>query len=115
MEFNNLISAYITVGAGGVSFVALIIILYQQLKHVTPGLNKIHEDNKIMRTIIENNTKAIDEVSKSNTNVAEALKLLQNSFKSVSNGQESIINKTDVISIEVAKIRETTRNCAKKE
>ena len=74
---------YLAIGVGGVSFIALIIILGYLLKQVFPILTQIMQMLEVLKEVLQNNNKAIDEMAKSNHNVSTALNLLERSMTNV--------------------------------
>lgn len=81
---------YLTLGIGGLSFVVLVVVLVFLLKSVLPTLNTIKdllvtmENNQgVTDEVLRNSTRAIEELAKSNDNVANALELLKNSTETM--------------------------------
>ncbi len=74
---------YLAIGVGGVSFIALIIILGYLLKQVFPILTQIMQMLEVLKEVLQNNNKAIEEMAKSNHNVSTALNLLERSMTNV--------------------------------
>ena len=74
---------YLAIGVGGVSFIALIIILGYLLKQIFPILTQIMQMLEVLKEVLQNNNKAIDEMAKSNHNVSTALNLLERSMTNV--------------------------------
>lgn len=74
---------YITLGAGGISFLTLIYFAFYYAKKISPKLDKVNANDTLIIQIVENNNKALSEVSKSNDNVASALNLLRASTDAV--------------------------------
>lgn len=82
-ELEGLKEIYLAIGVGGVSFIVLVAILGYLLRHIFPLLNNIMKMLEVLKEVLQNNTKAIDEMAKSNQNVATALELLKRSMTSV--------------------------------
>lgn len=82
-DLNELKEIYLAIGVGGVSFLVLVVVLWYLLKTVLPILHQIRQDGAVTQSIIQNNTKAIEEMSKSNQNVATALTILDKSMSNV--------------------------------
>lgn len=82
-DIEGLKELYLAIGVGGVSFIALIIILGYLLKQVFPILTQIMQMLEVLKEVLQNNTKAIDEMAKSNHNVSTALNLLERSMTNV--------------------------------
>lgn len=82
-EIEGLKELYLAIGVGGVSFIALIIILGYLLKQVFPILTQIMQMLEVLKEVLQNNNKAIDEMAKSNHNVSTALNLLERSMTNV--------------------------------
>lgn len=96
-EVNELKDLYLAIGVGGVSFLALLGVLYFLLRTLLPIVNQIKQDGAITRTIIQNNTKALEEMSRSNQNVATALALLDKSMSNVHSDVKELLETTDEI------------------
>lgn len=82
-DVEGLKELYLAIGVGGVSFIALIIILGYLLKQVFPILTQIMQMLEVLKEVLQNNNKAIDEMAKSNHNVSTALNLLERSMTNV--------------------------------
>ena len=82
-DIEGLKELYLAIGVGGVSFIALIIILGYLLKQVFPILTQIMQMLEVLKEVLQNNNKAIDEMAKSNHNVSTALNLLERSMTNV--------------------------------
>ena len=82
-DIEGLKELYLAIGVGGVSFIALLIILGYLLKQVFPILTQIMQMLEVLKEVLQNNNKAIDEMAKSNHNVSTALNLLERSMTNV--------------------------------
>ena len=82
-DIEGLKELYLAIGVGGVSFIVLIIILGYLLKQVFPILTQIMQMLEVLKEVLQNNNKAIDEMAKSNHNVSTALNLLERSMTNV--------------------------------
>lgn len=82
-ELMELKELYLALGVGGLSFIVLIVIVLYLLRVILPILNQIKQDGAVTQSVIQNNTKAIEEMSKSNQNVAMALTILDKSMSNV--------------------------------
>ena len=82
-DIEGLKELYLAIGVGGVSFIALIIILGYLLKQVFPILTQIMQMLEVLKEVLQNNNKAIDEMAKSNHYVSTALNLLERSMTNV--------------------------------
>lgn len=82
-DIEGLKELYLAIGVGGVSFIALITILGYLLKQVFPILTQIMQMLEVLKEVLQNNNKAIDEMAKSNHNVSTALNLLERSMTNV--------------------------------
>lgn len=82
-DIEGLKELYLAIGVGGVSFIALIIILGYLLKQIFPILTQIMQMLEVLKEVLQNNNKAIDEMAKSNHNVSTALNLLERSMTNV--------------------------------
>lgn len=89
-QLNQMKDLYLAIGVGGISFLVLVIVLWFLLNSVVPLLNQIQKDGAVTQNVIINNTRAIDEMSKSNQNVATALKLLDKSMSGVQDDVQKI-------------------------
>lgn len=74
---------YLAVGVGGMSFLALLGVLYYNLKCINPVLNQLMEHQAVTQQVIANNTDAVKEMGKSNQNVATALQILDKSMNNI--------------------------------
>lgn len=82
-DIEGLKELYLAIGVGGVSFIVLILILGYLLKQVFPILTQIMQMLEVLKEVLQNNNKAIDEMAKSNHNVSTALNLLERSMTNV--------------------------------
>lgn len=103
-ELEGLKDLYLAVGVGGLSFIVVLCILGYLLRQVFPILQSILQMMEVLKEVLLNNTKAIDEMAKSNQNVATALELLKRSMTSVEQSLEKVIETNDVIDKTVIKI-----------
>lgn len=89
------------VGIGGLSFLALVVVLFYlvrnfvrdiatTLKGVEHSMYKVKEGNAVNNQILLNNTKALEELAKSNNNVAGAIELLKSSICDVKDRMETV-------------------------
>lgn len=100
---------YLTVGAGGVSFLLLVWLMVFLVRKLHPTLEAINRTNAEHAQVITNNTDAIKEMAKSNDNVATALKLLENSFETISKMLERHDRRAEEMATKVIEIRECVR------
>lgn len=96
-ELDKLKEIYLAIGVGGVSFLVLISVLMYLLKVMLPILQQIQKDEVVTQNILQNNTKAIEEMSRSNQNVATALTLLDKSMSSVHSDVKKVVESNDDI------------------
>lgn len=96
-ELEGLKDLYLAIGVGGLSFLVILAILGYLLKQVFPILQSILRMMEVLKEVLQNNTKAIDEMAKSNQNVATALDLLKRSMTSVESSLEKVIDSNDNI------------------
>lgn len=96
--------AYLVLGIGGLSFVALITVLMYILYRITPALLALREDTRtlqqetmIYKEAIDNSTQAIQECARSNQNVASALTLLERSMTNVEDGVKNLNHTNDTV------------------
>ena len=89
--------AYLAMGVGGLSFIVLLSVLWFLLKSVKPTLEQIRQDGAVTQSVIQNNTRAIEEMSKSNQNVAMALTILDKSMSNVHSDIKEIKEANDRI------------------
>lgn len=111
MNFESMLETYLTVGAGGLSLLVLVWMVFYLMAKINPTLTQIKVDNESHKEIIKNNTEAIREVSVSNQNVAQALSLLDNSFGTFVRLMEKHDSRAEGMENEIIKIRESTREC----
>lgn len=88
----------VTLGAGVVALAFIFWAIYEYIKRLAPAmidnnklLGKLCDNDERNTEVIENNTKAIYEVSRSNDNVASALNILDATFS----GHMEIIKQTN--------------------
>ena len=110
MSFGEIVETYGAIGAGGLALVVLIWLLVYLVTKINPLLQALKEDNKVHTEIIKNNTEAIKEVSRSNENVATALKLLNQSFGTFSNRMEKQEDRTTLMQNEILKMGSSIEN-----
>ena len=106
-ELEGLKDLYLAIGVGGLSFLVILAILGFLLKQVFPILQSILRMMEVLKEVLHNNTKAIDEMAKSNQNVATALDLLKRSMTSVEIKLDEVQDSND--NIEKSIIRLETR------
>jgi len=106
-ELEGLKDLYLAIGVGGLSFLVILAILGFLLKQVFPILQSILRMMEVLKEVLQNNTKAIDEMAKSNQNVATALDLLKRSMTSVEIKLDEVQDSND--NIEKSIIRLETR------
>ncbi|MDK2932787.1 MAG: hypothetical protein PWP27_597 [Clostridiales bacterium] len=104
-----LTDSYIAVGAGGLSFLALIFIVFYFVTKIQPTLNQIKLDNQSHVEVIRNNTEAIKEMSKSSDNVASALRLLDNSYKQLHENMIAHSRRSEIMEDNILIIKEAVR------
>ena len=110
MSFGEIVETYGALGAGGLALVVLVWLLVYLVTKINPLLQALKEDNKVHTEIIKNNTEAIKEVSRSNENVATALKLLNQSFGTFSNRMEKQEDRTTLMQNEILRIGSSIEN-----
>lgn len=86
---------YLALGVGGVSFIVLIGIIIYLVRNIYPMLTSVMNMMEVLKEVISNNTKAIDEMAKSNHNVSTALNLLERSMTSVEDKVEQVQETTE--------------------
>lgn len=96
-DINELKDLYLAIGVGGLSFIVLIYVFWYSLTRITPILNQIRQEGAVTQSIIVNNTKALEEMSKSNQNVATALTILDKSMSNVHVDVKKVVDTTDNI------------------
>lgn len=109
-QLNGLKDVYLAIGVGGVSFLVLIIVLWFILKGVVPILNQIKQDGAVTQSVIQNNTRAIEEMSRSNQNVATALTILDKSMSNVHSDVKKVVRLNENMENMILVINE---NCKK--
>jgi hypothetical protein len=77
---------------------------------INPLLQSLKEGSRVQAEIIKNNTEAIREVSRSNENVATALKLLNQSFSSFTKQMEKHDDRAELIQTEIIKMGANMEN-----
>jgi D-ribose pyranose/furanose isomerase RbsD len=106
--------AYLTIGAGGLSFLVVVSTFAYFIKTLQPILAKIQADNIVHAEIIRNNTDAIKEVSRSNNNVAKALEILQTTYSEIHYSMLEHNELSTRMNQELIRISERTYKCTKK-
>ena len=113
-----LANTYIAVGAGGLCVIAIIYITLYLIKKITPEIQKqsqmvehISSSNERHIRVIDNNTEAIREMSKSNDNMAMALNILDKSVTGVMTSLDRHDQRSVTIERAVTQIKENTRHC----
>lgn len=96
-DINQLKDVYLAIGVGGLSFIVLVSVFWYSLTRITPLLNQIRQDGAVTQSIIQNNTKALEEMSKSNQNVATALTILDKSMSNVHTDVKKVLETNDSI------------------
>lgn len=104
MSIGEIVETYGAIGAGGLALVVLIWLLVYLVTKINPLLQALKEDNRVHTEIIKNNTEAIKEVSRSNENVATALKLLNQSFGTFSNLMEKHDDRAENMQNEILRV-----------
>lgn len=104
MTLGEIVETYGAIGAGGLALVVLIWLLVYLVTKINPLLQALKEDNRVHTEIIKNNTEAIKEVSRSNENVATALKLLNQSFGTFSNLMEKHDDRAEQMQTEILRV-----------
>lgn len=94
-ELNELKDIYLAIGIGGFSFLVLVSMMWFLLKSVIPLLQQIKQDGAVTQSVIQNNTKAIEEMSRSNQNVATALTILDKSMTNVHSDVKKVGDKAE--------------------
>lgn len=105
----ELANLYLTIGAGGLCLVAVVGLLFYAIAKIHPAINKMNTDSELVKQVVQNNTDAIKEMTRSNDNMASALKLIDGSMSTLSQLMVSHDMKTDVIESLVVKIEDRTR------
>lgn len=81
---------YLVTGIGGMSFIALVFVLYFLLKSLIPTVDSLKDIVLTLRQDSAINTRAIEELAKSNENVATALNLVKHSMTNVETEMNSV-------------------------
>lgn len=110
MDLGTIIKTYGALGAGGLALVVLVWLLIYLVTKISPTLEQLRSENEAHKEVIRNNTEAIKEVSRSNENVANALSLLEGSFSTFARLLEKHDARSEQISNEVLKIRESMKS-----
>ena len=107
-ELEGLKDLYLAIGVGGLSFLVILAILGYLLKQVFPILQSILRMMEVLKEVLQNNTKAIDERAKSNQNVATALDLLKRSMTSVETKLDEVQDSNDNIEKSIIRLEART-------
>lgn len=97
---------YLALGVGGLSFIVILCILGYLLRNIYPLLQNIMQMMEVLKEVLQNNNKAIDEMARSNQNVASALKLLEKSLNSVDDKVDTVLITQDNIEKDIVRIKE---------
>lgn len=84
-EIDETVKLYTALGVGGVSFVVIVGLLIYFVSKINPTLTSLEKATSNQNSLIGNNTRAIQEMSRSNDNIANALILLKISFETLNN------------------------------
>lgn len=103
---NELKDAYLVIGIGGMSFIALVFVLYYLLKSLIPAVDSLKDIVLTLRQDSAINTRAIEELAKSNENVATALNLVKHSMTNVETEMANVQTELD-------KVLESNEECIK--
>lgn len=97
---------YLSLGAGGVSFLFIIWFVHFLVTKLNPTLDALRQQNARHTDVIQNNNNAIKEMSRSNDNVANALSLLETTFKQYGKNLEKHEERTERIEYSVIRLEE---------
>lgn len=98
------IEDYLTIGAGGISFLFIVWFMYFMVKDLKPLLTSLKETTETHSKIIENNSNAIKEVSRSNDNVANALTLLKQTIDTFGKTLDKIDGRAERMESDIIRI-----------
>ena len=111
---------YIALGAGGAAVVIIFASFLYLLFKIYPRLNTIEVSTANGSKAIEQNAKALTEVSKSNDNLAHALTLLEKGLSATNDNMKAMIHKLDRhdeklndVQMVLAQVEVRTSSCAK--
>ena len=110
----TILDKYLDKGLGTVSFILLIGVGIYGLTTLKPLLKVLVEQTNTSEMLIKSSTKAVEEITHSNANVAAALTILTTTLE----GQNQLLNSAFIdiktIHAEVLKISERTTGCIHK-
>ena len=105
---------YLSLGAGGAAVIVILWLVHFLVTKIHPILGEIKRDSSTYMEVVRNNTRAVDEVSRSNDNIATALSVLNGSFVSLTALMDKHNNRAERIENEIIKVRESTRDCVRR-
>lgn len=116
--FKALADTYIAIGAAGLIIVVFIWLLINQQNNLIkqqnemfPLIQNLVKNNEVHTEVIRNNTGAIQEVSRSNENVAKALLLLRETSVSQTKLLEKHDQRAEAMENKIIEIEVSMRNC----
>lgn len=116
MTAKELADLYLSVGAGGLLIIAFIIIFAYYILKIRPLLEQISSDSKVNMEITKNSTRAVNEMARSNDNVANALELLRASIESNNQNTAKLYelfekhdDRAEILQNEIVRLIEITR------
>jgi len=104
----ELANLYLTIGAGGLCIVVLVGLLIFVVVRILPAINNMTTSSEVTKQVIQNNTDAIKEMTRSNDNMSTALSILSNSMSTMTSVVISVDEKTDEIKGTVDIIKDRT-------
>ena len=120
-NLQELSNIYLAIGAGGLCVVVLVAIVIYLIVKVYPTLNElkteikannveVKESRQSYLEVARNSNDAIREMSRSNENVASALKLLHSSFNNFSSTMEKHDNRAEGMENEMIRMSENIKS-----
>lgn len=110
---NEIKDMYLVVGIGGMSFIALVFVLYFLLRSIIPAVNSLKDIVLALRQDNAINTRAIEELAKSNENVATALTLVKHSMINVETGIANTQAGLEKVQLGLEKVLESNEEAVK--
>lgn len=94
MTTQDLVSAYVTIGAGGVCVVAVIWLMIYFVRTIKPKLDQLEKSNEVTNEILRSTN---DMISKTMDVVAQNQSVIESSSKAIENNTEALKNFSKVL------------------
>lgn len=89
MEYTDVVSNYLTIGAGGICVCLMVWMVIYQTKTINPKLSKLESNNEVTNEILRSTndmiTKSMDVISKNQDVIASSQKAIENNTEAMKN------------------------------